>query len=300
MDAKTLQERFLELIRRTSCEMPQDMIRAVDKAWRQEKRDTTAKYALGVMRDNIKLAGDLSQPLCQDTGMIICYVDRPAWISEREIIRVYSRAVAEATKKGYLRQNSVDSITGKNSGNNLGPGSPVLHFHETTSKSMTVRMMLKGGGSENVSTQYALPDNRLGAGRDLEGVRKCVLDAVHQAQGRGCGPGILGVCVGGDRATGYVSAKEQFFRDLDDSSSDKTLAKLESSLVKEANSLGIGPMGFGGSTTLLGVKMTARNRVPASFFVTVAYMCWAYRRNGFKLSESGRITGWVYDQGGKR
>jgi fumarate hydratase, class I len=300
MDAKTLQAQFLELIRRTSCEMPQDMIRAVDKAWRKEKKDTTAKYALSVMRDNIKLADNLSQPLCQDTGTIVCYVDRPKWITEREATRVFCRAVADATKKGYLRQNSVDSITGKNSGNNLGPGSPVMHFHEVTAKAMTVRMMLKGGGSENVSVQYALPDNRLGAGRDLDGVRKCVLDSVHQAQGKGCGPGILGVCVGGDRATGYVSAKEQFFRDLDDDNDDKTLAKLEKSLVKEANSLGIGPMGFGGGTTLFGIKMTARNRVPASFYVTVAYMCWAYRRNGFKLSESGRITGWVYDQEGKR
>ena len=295
MDAKTLQARLLELIRRTSCEMPPDMIRAVDKAWRREKKDTTAKYAMGVMRDNIKLAATLSQPLCQDTGTIVCYVDRPDWIRERVFTTAFERAVVEATRKGYLRQNSVDSITGKNSGNNLGPGSPVIHFHEMAGKAMTVRIMLKGGGSENVSTQYALPDNRLGAGRDLEGVRKCVLDAVHLAQGKGCGPGILGVCVGGDRATGYVSAKEQFFRDLDDKNEDEVLSKLEQSLLADANSLGIGPMGFGGGTTLLGVKLTARNRVPASFYVTVAYMCWAYRRNGFKISENGRVGRWLYN-----
>ena len=300
MDAKTLQARLLELIRRTSCEMPQDMIRSVDKAWRQETKGTTAKYALGVMRDNIKLAGELSQPLCQDTGMIICYVDRPAWLRERDFTRVFERTVALATKKGYLRQNSVDSITGRNSGNNLGPGSPVVHFHEVAGNGLRVRLMLKGGGSENMSSQYSLPDNRLGAGRDLEGVRRCVLDAVHQAQGKGCGPGILGVCVGGDRGTGYVSAKEQFFRDLGDRNEDPVLARLEKQMLAEANALGIGPMGFGGGTTLLGVKLTARNRVPASFFVTVAYMCWAYRRNGFKLSESGRVTGWLYDQGGAR
>lgn len=295
MDAKTLQARLLELIRRTSCEMPPDMIRAVDKAWRREKKDTTAKYAMGVMRDNIKLAATLSQPLCQDTGTIVCYVDRPDWIRERVFTTAFERAVVEATRKGYLRQNSVDSITGKNSGNNLGPGSPVIHFHETAGKAMTVRIMLKGGGSENVSTQYALPDNRLGAGRDLEGVRKCVLDAVHLAQGKGCGPGILGVCVGGDRATGYVSAKEQFFRDLDDKNEDEVLSKLEQSLLADANSLGIGPMGFGGGTTLLGVKLTARNRVPASFYVTVSYMCWAYRRNGFKILENGRVGRWLYN-----
>jgi len=294
MDAKTLQARLLELIRRTSCEMPPDMIRLIDKAWRKEKKGTTAKYAFGVMRDNIKLASELSQPLCQDTGTIICYVERPDWLREREFTKAFEKAVVEATRKGYLRQNSVDSITGKNSGTNLGPGSPVIHFHETSAKSVTVRLLLKGGGCENVSTQYTLPDTALGAGRDLDGVRKCVLDSVHQAQGKGCGPGVLGVCIGGDRGTGYVTAKEQLFRDLDDVNEDKVLAKMEKQLVREANSMGIGPMGFGGETTLLGIKMSARNRVPASFFVSVSYMCWAYRRNGFKISANGRIGRWLH------
>jgi fumarate hydratase class I len=137
---------------------------------------------------------------------------------------------------------------------------------------------MKGGGSENMSRQYSLPDGELGAGRDLEGVRKCVLDAVVKAQGYGCAPGILGVCVGGDRATGYETAKEQLLRPLGDASADKTLAAFEKKLLKEANALGIGPMGLGGRTTLLGVKIAARPRVPASFFVTIAYMCWACRR----------------------
>ncbi len=294
MDAKLLQSRLLELIRRTSCELPPDVVRAVDKGWRKEKAGTTAKYAFSVIRDNVVLARDKSQPICQDTGTIVCYVDRPRWISEREFTRVFEKAVVQATKVGYLRQNSVDSITGKNSGTNLGPGSPVIHFHETTAKAMTVRLMLKGGGSENVSVQYALPHAGLGAGRDLEGVRRCVLDAVNRAQGKGCGPGVLGVCVGGDRPTGFAAAKEQFFRTLDDINPDRTLARLEKRLVKEANSLGIGPMGFGGGTTVLGIKMTARNRVPASFYVSVSYMCWAYRRDGCKLSEAGRVTSWLY------
>ena len=294
MDAKLLQSRLLELIRRTSCELPPDVVRAVDKGWRREKAGTTAKYAFSVIRDNVVLARDKSQPICQDTGTIICYVDRPRWITERDFRRAFEKAVVRATKVGYLRQNSVDSITGKNSGTNLGPGSPVIHFHETTANAMTVRLMLKGGGCENVGVQYALPDGGLGAGRDLEGVRRCVLDAVNRAQGKGCGPGVLGVCVGGDRATGYLASKEEFFRPLDDENPDRTLSRLEKRLLKEANSLGIGPMGFGGGTTLMGVKLTARNRVPASFFVSVSYMCWAYRRDGCKLSEAGKVTSWLY------
>lgn len=295
MDAKILQKNLLELIRRTSAELPTDVVRVIDKGWRKEKKDSSGKYALEVIRENIVMAKEKSQPLCQDTGTIICYADLPSWLDEKTFRKAYDKAVVQATKVGYLRQNSVDSITGENSGTNLGPGNPVYHFHSAKGKSLKVRMMLKGGGCENVGAQYSLPDNRLGAGRDLEGVRKCLLDAVIQAQGKGCGPGILGVCIGGDRGTGMVAAKEEFFRMLDDVSSDKRLARLEKKILKEANSLGIGPMGFGGETSLLGVKITHRNRVPASFFVSVSYMCWAFRRNGITMGESGRISRWLYD-----
>jgi len=295
MDAKILQTQLLELIRRTSTRLPGDVVRTIEKGKRKEKKASTAKYALEVILDNITMAQDKSQPLCQDTGTIICYADLPAWCDEPTFKRAYERAVVEATKKGYLRQNSVDSITGKNSGNNLGPGNPAFHLHQVKGKTLSVRMMLKGGGCENVGAQYSLPDGRLGAGRDLAGVRKCILDAVQQAQGKGCGPGILGVCVGGDRGTGFMASKEEFFRTIDDVNDDPRLAKLETKIVKEANSLGIGPMGFGGKTTLLGCKITHRNRVPASFFVSVSYMCWAFRRDGFKLNESGKITRWLYE-----
>jgi len=294
MDAKTLQAHLLELIRRTSSRLPDDVVRVIEKGWRKEAKDSTAKYALKVIVDNIHMARDKSQPLCQDTGTIICYADLPAWCDEVTFRKAYERAVVQATQKGYLRQNSVDSLTGRNSGNNLGPGSPSFHLHQARRKSMTVRMILKGGGCENVGAQYSLPDTRLGAGRDLAGVRKCILDAVHQAQGKGCGPGILGVCIGGDRGSGYVASKEEFFRTLDDTNPEPQLAKLEKQVVKEANALGIGPMGFGGATTLLGCKITHRNRLPASFFVSISYMCWAYRRDGFQLSESGKVTRWLY------
>lgn len=295
MDAKTLEAQLLELIRRTSTRLPGDVVRQIEKGWRKEQKDSIARSALRTVLDNIELARDKSQPMCQDTGTIICYADLPAWCDEPMFKKAYERAVVKATKVGYLRQNSVDSITGRNSGNNLGPGNPAFHLHQTRAKTLTVRMMLKGGGCENVGAQYSLPHTELGAGRDLAGVRKCILDAVVQAQGKGCGPGILGVCIGGDRGSGYLASKEEFFRPLDDTNDDTRLAKLEKQIVKEANSLGIGPMGFGGATTLLGCKITHRNRVPASFFVSVSYMCWAFRRHGFKLSGSGKVTSWLYD-----
>ncbi len=294
MDAKLLQQNLLELIRRTSTDLPADVVQAIDKGWRKEQKDSSGKYALEVVRDNIDMARRISQPICQDTGTIIVYADLPSWCDEPTFVKAFEKATVMATRKGYLRQNSVDSITGQNSGTNLGPGSPSFHIHPTRGKTMKVRMMLKGGGCENVSCQYSLPDTRLGAGRDLEGVYKCLIDATYQAQGKGCGPGILGVCIGGDRGSGYVAAKETLFRKLDDVNQDKVLARLEKRVMKDGNSLGIGPMGFGGATTLLGVKITHRNRVPASFFVSIAYMCWAFRRNGVTMSETGKITRWLY------
>jgi fumarate hydratase class I len=157
-----------------------------------------------------------------------------------------------------------------------------------------IRLMLKGGGCENVGAQYSLPDARVGAGRDINGVKKCVLDAVQQAQGKGCGPGVLGVVIGGDRATGYLTSKEMFLRKITDTNPNPALKKLEEECLEEANQLGIGPMGFGGKTTLMGVKATALDRVPASFFVTVSYMCWAYRRQGARVSSKGELKGWIY------
>ena len=203
-------------------------------------------------------------------------------------------AVKLATKKGFLRQNSVDSLTGKNDGTNLGPGSPAIHFHQHRSSDTTVRLVLKGGGCENVGAQYSLPNEKLKANRDLSGCRKVILDAVLQAQGKGCGPGILGVCIGGDRATGYEHSKQQFLRKLDDRNDNPELAQLEDNIVETSNKLGIGPMGFGGKTTLLGAKIGVLNRLPASFFVSVSYMCWAYRRQGIQLGPTGEIANWLY------
>jgi fumarate hydratase class I len=194
-------------------------------------------------------------------------------------------AVVQATKKAYLRPNSVDSVSGKNSGNNLGGRHfPSIHFEEVEGDTLTIELMLKGGGCENVGAQYSLPSDALNAGRDLAGVRRVVLDAVCQAQGQGCAPGILGVAIGGDRGSGYYASKETLYRKLDDTNPDPQLEALEKRMVKEGNQLDIGPMGFSGATTLLGTKITHLNRLPASFFVSVSYMCWAYRRRKMTIT----------------
>ena len=287
-------ESLIEIIRRTSAEIPDDVQRAILAALENEKQDTIAKNAMEIIERNIALAKEKSQPLCQDTGSVLFYVDCPVGYDQMEFADTARAAVTEATKRGFLRQNSVDSLTGKNDGTNIGPGAPTFHFHQTRGAQVTVRLVLKGGGCENVGAQYSLPNTNLNANRDLDGCRKVILDAVQQAQGKGCGPGILGVCIGGDRATGYELSKTQFLRNLDDENDNAELAALENDIHITANKLGIGPMGFGGNTTLLGVKIRAANRVPASYFVSVSYMCWAFRRHGAVLNEAGEITEWLY------
>lgn len=291
---KSLQESLVELIRRTSAEIPDDVHRALLASMEREKQGTIAESAFKIIERNIELAKQKSQPICQDTGSILFYVDGPVGLDQISFTEAARAAVTQATRVGYLRQNSVDSITGANDGTNVGPGAPAMHFHQHRSEAVSVRVVLKGGGCENVGAQYSLPNEKLKANRDLDGCRKVILDAVLQAQGKGCGPGILGVCIGGDRATGYEQSKVQFLRALDDRNPNPELDALEQDVLKTANELGIGPMGFGGRTTLLGVKATVLNRVPASFFVSISYMCWAYRRQGVTLNPDGGIQSWLY------
>ena len=301
-------DKLVKLIRDTSSSLPPDILKALRSALRREKKGSSAAVVLKTILDNCAIAAKRGTPLCQDTGTLTFFVDER--LRRRVTPEIIKKAVAIATEKGYLRKNTIDAVTGRSYDDNCAEGAPVVHYVAGASDSgrsrnsrktrSTVTLILKGGGSENMSRQYSLPDVTRGAGRDLEGVRKCVLDAVQKIQGYGCAPGILGVCVGGDRATGYEVAKEQLLRPLDEkrlslevgeclsdgqlkNSNTQKLKQFEKQLLKEANSLGIGPMGLGGKTTLLGVKIAARPRVPASFFVTIAYMCWACRRRTVRV-----------------
>ena len=278
INSDDLTEPFVELIRRASTDLPADVEVALRAAHAREGPASAAAGALATILENVALARANSTPVCQDTGVPIFYVFRPQGMSTRELQAQIEAAVAEATRRAYLRPNAVDPLTGRNSGNNLGVGFPTFHFQEWEEGYLRVDLLLKGGGSENVGAQYKLPYAPLKAGRDLEGVRRVVLDAVYKAQGKGCAPGVLGVAIGGDRGTGYVHAKEQLFRPLDDANPVPQLAALEERLLRECNELGIGPMGFGGRTTVFGVKIGAYHRLPACYFVSVAYMCWACRR----------------------
>jgi fumarate hydratase class I len=276
---RDLTNEILELIRRTSTDLSPDVEEKLRAAVGDEAPGSAARGALETILKNVELSRKNSTPICQDTGTPIFYIHYPTGWSTARLKEQVRNALAEATRRSFMRPNAVNAVDEKNSGNNLGGDNfPTIHFDEIEGDELTFELILKGGGCENVGAQYSLPDNRLGAGRDLAGVRKAVLDAVQKAQGQGCAPGILGVSFGGDRGTGYVKSKEVLLSRIGTRNPEQKLAELEEQLTGEANQLGIGPMGFGGKTTVLDTKITGLYRVPASYFVTISYMCWAYRR----------------------
>ncbi|TVX98009.1 fumarate hydratase [Cohnella terricola] len=299
--ASSFEQSIYKLIVETSTNLPADVRRAIAAARESEDRATRAGLSLTTIAQNIEMAECNVSPICQDTGMPTFIVHTPVGANQIIMKQEIRNAVARATKDGKLRTNSVDSLTGANTGDNLGAGTPVIHFEQWERDEVDVRLILKGGGCENKNIQYSLPCEIEGlgkAGRDLDGIRKCILHAVYQAQGQGCSAGFIGVGIGGDRTTGYELAKHQLFRNVVDVNPIPELKQLEEYIMDKANQLGIGTMGFGGNVTLLGCKIGVNNRLPASFFVSVAYNCWAYRRQGVLLDGSSHeIKSWIYEGG---
>jgi len=286
-----LKDSILELIRRAATDLSEDVVDSLSAAYENEDEGTPARGVFKTILDNVDMAKKQSTPICQDTGSVLFYIDFPEGDSEKKYRAAIEQAAVEATQKQYLRPNAVDPVTSKNSGNNLGENAPYIHFHQWDKDEVRIRVMLKGGGSENVGTQYKLPYPPLKAGRDLAGVRKVIIDAVVNAQGLGCAPGTLGIGIGGDRVTSYALSKVQFFRKIGERNPDPKIAALEVELLETLNKLQIGPMGFGGKTTVLDVFVSSQARHPATFFVAVSYMCWAFRRKTMVL-KNGEV---IYD-----
>lgn len=303
MNLQTLEKSLYDLITETSTNLPKDVRRAIKKAKEAENAGTRAAMSLDTIANNIIMAEDNVSPICQDTGLPTFKIYTPVGVNQLEIKGAIKKAINDTTADAKLRPNAVDSLSGANSGNNLGDGLPVMKFEQWEKDYITIKLILKGGGCENKNIQYSLPCELEGlgrAGRDLDGIRKCILHSVYQAQGQGCSAGFIGVGIGGDRSSGYDLAKEQLFRHVEDTNPNADLAKLEEYVVKTANTFGIGTMGFGGEATLLGCKIGVMHRIPASFYVSVAYNCWAYRRMAVDIDpQTGEILNWHYQEGEK-
>jgi len=191
--------------------------------------------------------------------------------SQSELKKIINEATEIATKEIPLRPNAVDSLTGESGGNKA-----LIHFEE--GNELKIDLMLKGGGSENISKIYHLPDKELDAHRNLDGVRKCILDAVFKAQGKGCPPYVVGVAIAGTIEEAAYLSKKQLLRKLNDDNSNKELDDFEKETLKRVNKLSIGTLGLGKGETVLSIKAASSYRHPASFVVGISVGCWCSRR----------------------
>ena len=276
-----LRNALVKLYRQAATSLPSDVEDALRQASAQEKKGSNAASALSTILENISMARETKKPICQDTGVPVFFVKIPCGFSHLELRKDIISATRIATRTIPLRANAVDILTDKNSGDNTGLGFPVIYFEEIGGNKLTIDLMLKGAGSENIGQLYKLPLQELKAERDLEGVRKCVLDTVHKAQGKGCPPYSIGVGIGAAKDQVTRLSKEQLMRKLNDRNKHEMLATLEGRLLQDINRLGIGPVGLGGRTTAIGVKIGVNHRHPAAYFVDVSLFCWASRRARF-------------------
>jgi fumarate hydratase class I len=273
-----LRDGIVELYKKVATSLPPDVREAMESGLALETEGSHAFSTLAVQIENMKLARETVRPICQDTGVPTFWLKVPMGLSQVEMKNTIIEATRLATEKVPLRPNAVDILTDKNSGDNTGIGFPIIYMEETRESSLTIDLMLKGAGCENAGQTYKLPVEELNAQRDFNGVRKCVLDTVQKIQGRGCPPYIVGVGIGATKDQVARLAKEQLMRRLNDINKTAELAALETRILQEINELGIGPMGLGGRTTALGVKIGVNHRHPASYFVDVSVSCWATRR----------------------
>ena len=273
-----LRDAVVALYRKAAVSLPFDVAEALKHAYKEEKKGSRAKAALSLVLENIKRAEETGRPICQDTGVPTFFIKAPTGLSHLKLKNIITAATRIATKKIPLRPNAVDILTDTNSGDNTGIGFPVLYFEESKGNTLRIDLMLKGSGSENIGQLYKLPIEELRAERDLNGVMKCALDAVYKAQGKGCPPYIIGVGIGAAKDQVSKLSKEQLLRKLEDTNKNPVLSEIEKKLLVDINRLGIGPLGFGGSTTALGVKIGLNHRHPAAYFVDISISCWADRR----------------------
>jgi fumarate hydratase class I len=271
-----IRDALVDLYRKAATSLPSDVESALRSAYKKE--GSNARSILSVLLENVRIARKTERPLCQDTGVPVFFIKVPISVSQRELRKTIVEATRIATREVPLRANAVDVITEKNSGDNTGIGFPIMYFEEIKKGRLVIDLMLKGAGSENVSQLYRLPHVELKAERDLEGVRKCVIDAIYKAQGKGCPPYIIGVGIGAAKDQVSRLAKEQLLRNLQDRNKNEVLSKLEKKIMHDCNKLGIGPLGLSGRSTTIGVKVGVNHRHTASYFVDVSVCCWADRR----------------------
>lgn len=280
MVADLIEEAVVQLLRDAVTTLPPDVVEALRRAEARE-RSEVARSQLRIILDNLDAAGRLAVPMCQDTGVHVFYVTGPVDASIEESIR---NGVARATEEVPLRPNAVHPLTRENPGTNVAVGLPHIVYYPTDDEFLEITVLPKGAGSENM-TALAM----LSPADGITGVKRFVLDTVVKAGGRPCPPTIVGVGIGGTSDLAVSMAKEALLRPLDLPNADPGLAALEEELAEAINMTGIGPMGLGGDTTVLGVRISTAYCHTASLPVAVNLQCWAARRATARIYPDGRV-----------
>ena len=282
--AKIVENVAFNLIKQAVIYLPEDVKKALKRAY-DEETSQSGKTQLKAILDNIELAEKYKAPICQDTGTIIFYIQAGAGVKHLDKIEeALTRATRKATKEIPLRPNAVDPFTQKNSGDNTGRFIPYINWEIVPGNNLELTVMTKGGGSENVCTTGMLVP-----GEGINGLKKFVIETVIKAGSQPCPPTILGVAMGGGADIAMKLAKKALLRPLDQPNPNPEIAKLEKELYEAANMTGIGPMGLGGKTTVLGVHVEYAFRHPASFPAAVAFNCWAARRATARIHADGSV-----------
>jgi fumarate hydratase subunit alpha len=282
-DSKLVENVAFNILKQAVIFLPEDVKQALKKAFLEETEP--GKTQLKAILDNIELAEKYQAPVCQDTGTIIYYLkagDKVKSLSKVEEALI--NATRRATKEVPLRPNSVNPFDGKNSGDNTGRYIPFLNWEITSGDSLELTVMTKGGGSENVCV-----GGMIVPGEGIRGLKKFVVDAVVKAGAQPCPPNILGIAMGGGADISMKLAKKALLRPLNEHNPNPEIAALEKEIFEAANMTGIGPMGLGGKTTVLGVHVDFAYRHPASFPAAVAFNCWAARRASARINADGTV-----------
>ncbi len=277
---ETVDEVVVKLLRLANTRLPHDVGWALEAAAGWETSEI-AYSQLGSIMDNVKKSEFLGRPMCQDTGIPVFYVSGRF---DSSIAQKIAEGVKRATQTIPLRPNTVDPLTRKNAGDNLGEGMPIIHYRPTDDDFTEITVLPKGAGSENMS-KLAM----LNPADGIEGVKRFVIDSVLDAGGRPCPPTIVGVGIGGTADRCAEMSKEALLMPLDKENPDADLRELEEDIFVKLNSSGLGPMGLGGNATVLGVRIKKACCHTASLPVAVNIGCWATRRATARIMSDGKI-----------
>jgi len=246
-----------------------DVLNSLIKARDNEKG--LSKSILEQIIENDEIAKNEFVPMCQDTGIMIVFVEigNEVFI-DGDINDAINQGVRNGYINGYLRKSVVKSPLDRINTNDNTPA--IIHIKHTLGDKLKITVCPKGAGSENMSkVKMLVPAD------GIEGIKQFVKETILEAGGRACPPLVIGIGIGGNLEKACLLAKEALLRDIDDESEDLSASKLEKELLKEINELNVGPMGLGGKTTALAVKINLYPCHIASLPVCVNLQCHAAR-----------------------